>query len=248
VPASGERLGSLVGVIDSANGNFQLQPRTAADVVRVPRETTPALCTNGMDDDVDGVADCADLDCCVVPSCSGTLVLSEIVYDAFGTDPGKEWIEVLNNGTAAAQLRCFTIGSGAASYTASTPALPMRTVAPGECLVIGGPTDCGGVPCGVATDFTPDLPNTSSVATPGVGIFRGTSITATSVPLDAVVYGMGTPMLLSPSGTVFTAPSVGAAVPTTTAARSIERFGAAVAATWRVQNTPTPGVCTAITP
>jgi hypothetical protein len=243
-PASGERLGRLIGVIDSANGRFQLQPRSAADVVRVPRETTLALCTNGTDDDVDGVADCADLDCCVVPSCSGSLVLSEIAYDVTGTDGGKEWIEVLNNGTSAAQLGCFTIGSGAATYSAVTPALPTRSVAVGECLVIGGPTACGGATCTVPADFTPDLPNSSSSGVPGVGLFRGATITATSVPTDAVVYGIGTPLLLSPAGTVFAAPSVGAAA----ADRSIERFGAASAATWRVQNIPTPGTCTAITP
>jgi len=243
-PASGERLGSLIGVIDSANGSFQLQPRSAADVVRVPRETTLALCTNGTDDDVDGLADCADLDCCVVPSCSGSLVLSEIVYDATGTDGGKEWIEVLNNGTTAAQLGCFTIGSGASTYSAVSPALPARSVAVGACLVIGGPTECGGATCTVPTDFTPDLLNTSGSGVPGIGLFRGATIIATSVPTDAVVYGTGTPLLLSPAGTVFAAPSVGAA----TAPRSIERFGAASAGSWRVQNTPSPGICTAITP
>lgn len=243
-PASGERLGSLVGVIDSANGNYQLTPRSVDDVVRVPHETTVALCTNGVDDDVDGVADCADLDCCVVPTCSGSLVLSEVLYDAVSTDDGKEWVEVLNTGAAPAQLGCFTLGSGAASYSAVTPALPSRLVAPGECLVIGGPTDCSGTVCGVGTNFTPDLLNMTGTGVPGIGLFTTPLLTVTSVPMDAVVYGMGTPLLLSPAGTVFAAPSVAAVV----AGRSIERFGAPAAGTWRAQATPTPGVCTAITP
>lgn len=244
-PASGERLGMLVGVIDSANGNFQLTPRSAADVVRVPHETTVALCTNGVDDDVDGVADCADLDCCVVPSCSGTLVLSELVYDAPSTDDGKEWIEVLNTGTIDAQLGCFTLGSGSAAYSAVSPALPTRTIAPGACVVVGGPTDCSGATCTVASNFTPDLLNTSGTGVPGVGLFTAATITPTTVPMDAVVYGAGTPLLLSPAGTVFAAPSVAAV---TTPGYSIERFGTPAAATWRVQAAPTPGVCTAITP
>jgi hypothetical protein len=126
--------------------------------------------------------------------------------------------------------------------------LPARSVAPGECLVIGGPTDCGGASCGVALDFAPDLPNSSSTAVPGVGLFPGATIGAMSVPVDAVTYGTGTPTLVSPSGTAFTAPSVGAAVATSTAARSVERFGVPASASWRVQTTPTPGVCTAITP
>jgi hypothetical protein len=245
-PVSGERLGLLAGVVDSANGNFQVTPRFAADVVRVPHETTAVLCGNGLDDDLDGVADCADLDCCVVPACSGTLALSEVFYDALSTDDGKEWLEVLNTGTTPAQLGCFSIGVGVTAYSLVTPALPTRTVAPGECLVIGGPTDCSGATCTVARNFTPALPNSSGVAVPGVGLFRGATITATSVPMDAVLYGASppAPQLLSPAGTVFAAPSVGSAP----AGSSIERFGAASAATWRVQAAPTPGVCTAITP
>jgi hypothetical protein len=247
-PAMGERLGSLVGVLSSVNGNFQLEPRSEADIVRVPLETTADLCGNGVDDDVDGLADCADLDCCAVTECSGTLVLSEVVYDAPSTDDGKEWIEVLNPGPGAAQLGCFRVGAGTTSWSAATPLLPARSVAPGDCLVIGGPTDCGGATCDVPTAFVPVLPNTSSTAVPGVGLFRGATIGAMSVPVDAVTYGTGTPTLVSPSGTAFAAPSVGAAVATRTAARSVERFGAPASASWRVQTTPTPGVCTAITP
>ncbi len=151
---------------------------------------------------------------------------------------------MFNPGPGAAQLGCFLVGSGATSWGASTPNLPARTVAPGECLVVGGPTTCGTGTCGVAIDFAPDLPNTSSAAVPGVGLFRGATVGAMSVPVDAVTYGAGTPLLVSPSGTVFAAASVGAAV----APRSVERFGAPAAATWRVQTTPTPGVCAAITP
>jgi len=243
-PAAGERLGSLVGVLSSSNGNYQLEPRGEPDVVRVPRETTAALCGNGLDDDVDGVADCADLDCCAVTACSGTLILSEVVYDASGADDGNEWIEVLNPGPGNAQLGCFLVGAGATSWSAATTTLAARTVAPGECLVIGGPTSCSGGTCGVPLNFTPDLPNTSSSAVPGVGLFRGTTIGAASVPADAVTYGTGTPLLVSPAGAVFASPSVGAAV----APRSVERFGMPADATWRVQMTPTPGVCAAITP
>jgi hypothetical protein len=243
-PAMGDRLGSLVGVLSSVNGNYQLEPRSESDIVRVPLETTAALCGNGLDDDVDGVADCADLDCCAVTACSGTLVLSEVVYDASGADDGNEWIEVLNPGPGDAQLGCFLVGAGATSWSAATAAIAARTVAPGECLVIGGPTSCSGGTCGVPLNFMPDLPNTSSSAVPGVGLFRGATVGAASVPVDAVTYGTGTPLLVSPSGAVFASPSVGAAV----APRSVERFGLPADATWRVQMTPTPGVCTAITP
>lgn len=122
--------------------------------------------------------------------------------------------------------------------------LPLRVVAPGECLVVGGPTSCSGATCDVPSDFSPDLLNTSTVGAPGLGLFQGTTVTAASVPTDAVVYGTGTLRLLSPAGTVFTAVSVAPVAPNT----SIERYGAPADATWRAQAVPTPGVCTAITP
>ena len=92
-------------------------------------------------------------------------------------------------------------------------------------------------------DFTPDLPNTSGTSVPAVGIFRGATIVPGTVPMDAIAYGPGTPTLLSPSGAVF---MMGIAEATN--GKSLERFGMPAAGTWRTQNTPTPGTCTAITP
>jgi hypothetical protein len=246
-PMTGTRFSRLAGVLHFQNGVFQLQPRSAADVVIGPDENDPAACGNGMDDDGDGLTDCADLDCCGVAACHGRLVLSEVVYDATGADDGKEWVELANVGGGAAQLGCWSIGSGALNYAYSRVApLPARLVPAGGCIVVGGPTECSGpaTNCTVPQDFNPDLLNTATMGVPGVGLFRQRDVTTTSVPSDAVVYGTGTPMLLSPAGTPFAAPSVAGV----TAGRSIERFGPSSANTWRQQATPTPGVCTAVMP
>ncbi len=60
------------------------------------------LCTNGMDDDMDGATDCMDTKCTANALC-GKLVINEVDYDQAGADT-TEFIELFNAGTTDIKL------------------------------------------------------------------------------------------------------------------------------------------------
>lgn len=246
--AMGDRFARLAGVL-TYQFEYQLEPRDAGDVVLAPTERDAAACSNGTDDDGDGQIDCNDLDCCGTTACmpSAALGLSEVLYDAAspGTDDGREWIEIRNAGATAIPLGCYVMGSGAVSYRYSIAQLPPITIPAGGCVVIGGP-DCGGAACTADLNFTPDLHNGAGTAAgaSGVALFHGLAadVTATSVPVDAVLYGTtNTAMLLDRSGS---APAM-AHVADVGAGQSIARSASGM---WAAEPTPTPGTCAMFTP
>jgi hypothetical protein len=243
----GDRVASLTGVL-TYQFEYQLEPRMASDVVLGPTEHDDASCSNAIDDDGDGAIDCNDTDCCGVSVCMGAVagrrvILSEVLYDAAGTDSGHEWIEIRNAGATDVPLGCYSIGSGPTSYSYSVAQLPAITIPAGGCLLIGGP-DCGGMPCGVTNDFTPDLHNGTAGSASGVALMYSLAsrITGATVPVDAVLYGTAnTGMLLDASG----AAPASANVADVTAGHSI---GRAADGSWVDLATPTPGTCTTYTP
>ncbi len=167
------------------------------------------------------------------------LVISEVFYDAVGGDDGLEWLELYNGGTTTIDLGAVAgqwqvrSSNSTAAYSALNATLGAGTIAPGACVVIGGPTGPGGgASYFQVQNFTPDLPN-SGAAADAIALFQGTTL------VDAVIYGaVNDRMIGDETGTPGTL-DVGDAAE----GKSIERLGAR---TWRADATPTPGNCTSL--
>ncbi len=169
------------------------------------------------------------------------LILTEVLYDTPGTDDGLEWVELLNDSGADLDLSGWSVGGGGSDWTYSQ--LQLSGLMPaGACWVVGGPdsnADNGDPAFDLAEDFEPDLQNSGSTAD-GVALFDvpASQVNASTVPVDAVVYGgSNSSGLIGPDGA--TAPvGVGDAG----SGSSIE-LGAD--GQWAVQAAPTPGDCSA---
>ena len=85
-------------------------------------------------------------------------------------------------------------------------------------------------------DFSPDIQNSGSIGD-AVALFNvpAASITASTVPVDAVVYGPNNNNSLIDETGAANAPEVG----DTAGGSSIERTD--IAGSWQIQSTPTPG-------
>lgn len=167
----------------------------------------------------------------------GGIVISEVFYDAPGSDNGLEWVELFNTGSSAVDLSGYSLGAGGTSYTYSTVQLS-GTIQPGATFVVGGPTSSssnGNPSFDQSFNFSPDFQNSGSTAD-GVALFDvpASQITGSTVPIDAVVYGgSNSSGLIDESGSA-SAPEVGDAG----SGDSIERIDNA--GSWRIQTSPTP--------
>ena len=165
------------------------------------------------------------------------IIITEVFYDASGSDGGLEWIELYNKGTLPVSLATMSLGGGGSDYTTMTAQLS-GTVQPGETFVVGGPTSSsanGSPTFDLELNFSPDLQNSGS---PGDGIalfdVLASAITSSTVPIDAVVYGSNNNSnLIDESGSA-NSPEVGDAG----AGSSIERTN--LAGAWQIQSTPDP--------
>jgi len=196
----------------------------AAHLVRLAGHVTNDTCNLLADD-------ASLLSCAGGPV--GRLQLSEVLYDSQGGDDGNEWIEIYNGTGAAIDLSTYSLGNGGANYLASVVQLS-GTIPAGGCFLVGGPN--GGHAYNQVFNFAPDLENSGNTAD-GIALFNvpAASLTANTVPIDAVIYGVSnTSGLLDESGAAGNV-DVGDAG----ANQSIERTGAG----WAIQTTPTPGVC-----
>ena len=165
------------------------------------------------------------------------IALSEIFYDADGSDAEREWIELVNESDAPVELGSFSLGWGGSNYLSGTQALS-GVVAPGDVFVVGGPlSDASNANpvFDLAVDLAADLQNGGATAD-GVALFDVPveELLAETIPLDAVLYGETNDSgLLGPLGvpaavSVADAPGGG----------SVERGADGI---WRVQEFPTPG-------
>ncbi len=166
------------------------------------------------------------------------LLLSEVFYDrAGGSDDGYEWVELYHSGTGTIDLSLFSLGNGGTSYTSSTVQLS-GTIEPGEVFVVGGPTsdaDNGNPIYDQTVDFSPDFQNSGSTGD-GVALFNvpAVAITASTVPIDAVIYGPNNDNgLIDETGSA-NPPEVGDAP----GGSSIERTD--LGGSWQIQGSPTP--------
>jgi hypothetical protein len=169
------------------------------------------------------------------------LYLSEVLADVTGTDSTYEWVELYNASGVAidATGMKLRVANSAAGYS---DALTLQgTVAPGQCVVVGGPNVAAGTPAVTyfyAGDFSPDLGNATGGAADGLAL-----ATATGDVVDDVLYGgQNTDGLTDENGAVPASGDVGAA-PTN---QTIERTAPGLAGPWQVQATPSPGDCTPI--
>ena len=171
------------------------------------------------------------------PPTGSSLVLSEVFYDASGSDNNYEWIELFNSGSEAIDLSNYSLGSGGSNYTYSTVQLS-GTIAPCETFVVGGTrsTSTNANPSyDQKYNFSPDIQNSGSTAD-GIALFDvpSSQITGSTIPVDAVIYGGSNGSgLIDETGNA-SVPEVGDA----SAGKSIERID--LNGSWQIQNNPTP--------
>lgn len=175
---------------------------------------------------------------------AANLMISEVFYDAPGPDSSLEWVELFNPGPAPVNLSGWSLGWGGADYTYGQLQLS-GTIGAGETFLVGGPvsTSTNSNPVlDLAVAFAPELQNSGTPAD-GIALYNlpVTSVTASTIPVDVVIYGGdNTNELVDETGAVGIT-DVGDASP----GQSIERTDAA--GTWQIQPAPSPGT-TPITP
>ena len=166
-----------------------------------------------------------------------SLVISEVFYDRPGSDSGFEWVEVFNGTPLPINLSGFSLGFGGNDYSSATLGLN-GTVDGGDYFVLGGPFSdaTNGSPFyQLVVDFSPDLQNAASVAD-GVALFNvlANQIVASSIPIDAVIYGGANDNQLVDADGQVVAPMVADAA----SGASIERISVTG---WTIAPQPSPG-------
>lgn len=173
-----------------------------------------------------------------------SLVISEVMFNPSGADDQREWVEIYNGTGADIDLSGYSLGWGGGDYTTGTLQLS-GVIGSGATFLTGGPlSDAGnGNPTfDQAVDFGPNLQN-GGLFVDGVALFdtQATFITAATVPIDAVLYG-----IFNVAGLIDETGSPGAVdyLGFGNAGSSIELTDSG----WLSQAAPTPGVGPVLTP
>ncbi|MCP4233461.1 MAG: trypsin-like serine protease [Aestuariibacter sp.] len=175
-----------------------------------------------------------------VPLPQGRLVISEVLYDSLDSDKKREWVELYNGTTEAIDLSGYSLGHGRSDYTRSVAQL-YGFVGPGKTFVIGGPISrsANSNPTfDQQLDFSPNFIN-PVVDAAGVALFDvpQSQITDTTIPIDAVVFGLQNSNDLIDETGAANPPDVAPAAP----GMSIERISFTdTTTTWVIQAVPTP--------
>jgi hypothetical protein len=185
---------------------------------------------------------------------AGKLVISEVMADPLGSEPGEEWIELYNPSTAGYSLTGFKLGdeesAGGSEGMMQFP--PGAQINAGQVLVIANQASAftaahGFQPNFELTESDANVPNLEKYTAWGTGsinlVNSGDEILlldGTDHLVDGVAYGDSTyagfqpPVLAAPAGS------------------SIERYPPAAdtnaAADWRIQASPAPGQVDLSTP
>lgn len=193
------------------------------------------------------------------------LQLSEVYYDAVGTDDGAEWIEIYNPGPGLVDLSEAVLGHGGGSFYNTMVQLPSLDIPQGGCVVVGGPLSNENnlnPEIDAAFNFDPDIQNSGARAD-GVALFAGTveELMQQEVPLpfDAVTYGGEIAVddfFVTPFGDLYEVPDVGDASATQSITRSFtpqlllpQGEGLPLpTASWFINDAPTPGRCFGLNP
>jgi hypothetical protein len=166
----------------------------------------------------------------------GGLVISEVFYQpSSGGMDNLQWIELKNRTNVSLDLSTYSIGAGTTDYMLTRLQLPMTVPAHG-CIVVGGPASAPAnyfPTFALNADLDPNL-GLGLTEAAGIGLFTSAGMSATSRPIDAVVYGGMNTTLRGPDGQL--APVWPGAVP----GGSIKRVTSSV---WAKSATPSPGTC-----
>lgn len=173
-------------------------------------------------------------------------LLAEALVDAEGGSNLLQWVKLYNPCGSEISLDGYTIGYGGEDYEGTVPPRNKELsgpIGPGECYLVGGPnsSELNGAPADyeLADDFAPGLVSGVGVGA-GLALFDAppNEVDATTVPIDAVVYGpnndndlideTGLPVAAPHSAT----PPIGGSVIRTSAD-----------ATWTTAAVPTPNEC-----
>ena len=173
------------------------------------------------------------------------VLLSEVLYDVSSGDDGFEWVEIYNSSESTVDLSGFCLANGGTDYTYSTVQLS-GTIASGATFVVGGPTSSAtnaNPSFDQVANFSPDFQNSGTTGD-GVALFDVpcAQVNASTVPVDAVVYGPNNGSSLIDETGSANNPEVGDA----SAGSSIERVD--LAGAWQIQNSPTPNSTTLAPP
>lgn len=212
------------------------------------------LCSNGMDDDMDGATDCMDTKCAGNATC-GKLLINEVDYDQASMDTG-EFIELYNAGTTDIDLSGVQVilvnGNNAMSVVYQTINLT-GMVTPGQYFVLAAPGVMNVDPSAVTQTLNATIQN----GAPDAILLLDA---AQQVGLDAICYkcdmapmgpvtvnGVDYPLI---AGTVSKAED---SAPPSSLVRSIIRYpnGADTdddSVDWRNTTIVTPGAANQITP
>ena len=172
----------------------------------------------------------------------GAVILTEVLYDASGSDTGAEWFELYNTTASPVDLSTLCVGNGGNDYTYTMVSLEGQMIGAGQTFVVGGPEssgDNGNPTYDLVFEFSPGFQNSGSAAD-GVALFNSecSQVSPTTVPIDAVIYGpVNSNGLIDETG-VANPPDVGDAP----SGQSIERLD--LGGLWEIQPTPTPNVFT----
>lgn len=163
------------------------------------------------------------------------LVLSEVFYNPRSNGNTLQWIELANVSDVPLSLSGYSLGAGSSDYLRTRLALPLTIPARG-CVVVGGPTSSpvNYYPLYALTaDLDPNLGLGLEQAA-GVGLFDTMIPTASTLPIDTVVYGGMNEALRGPDG------ELAPVWPASASGGSLERVNDTV---WTRSSQPTPGVC-----
>ncbi len=173
----------------------------------------------------------------------GKVLLSEVMYDPTGSDTDLEWIELVNVSDEPQDLTYVSLGAGGGDYATLKIQLE-GSIAPGETFVVGGPTSSSANGSPTFDQVLSFSLQNSGTDADGVALFnlRAGAVTATTVPIDAVIYGTtNSSGLLDQTGAAGT-PDVGDAP----SGASIERSDES--GTWVMQGLPTPNASPLVGP
>ena len=165
------------------------------------------------------------------------IVVSEVFYNsASGATDGLQWVELANVSNVPLTLTDYSLGAGTADYLSTRLSLASVTIPARGCVVVGGPTSAPenySPVFALSANLTPDL-GLGITQAAGIGLFRTNGLSATSRPLDGVVYGGTNTTLIGPDGQI--APVWPGSAP----GGSIKRMTDSV---WTKSTAPTPGNC-----
>jgi hypothetical protein len=168
-------------------------------------------------------------------------ILAEVLYDPPSGDNNEEWIKLYNPCAVEIELDAYSLGWGGTSYVQTGTMNLSGSIGAGECFLVGGTTsngDNGNPVYDLAQDFSGDLQNSGDPGD-GIALFLGdaASIMASTIPVDAVIYGSNNASNLLDADGNTPAPHVADAPE----GDSIRRT--ALAPTWIIEANPMPNAC-----